>query len=344
MPDFKSLVETRLDPVGLSGNDTIYCCPNCDDKSGHLYVNYDKGYYNCFKCSLSGKRIEGLLRTLHIDVDFNYDKIYSERDKDLDDILTPVKKRVSEEVVDYSTDLNILTEYYNLHTMPLSQIAWQYLLNRGLSPDMIMQLDMREGISRYGENLLVRGKSFQGRDYSGRIMVPSRRRDGLISFYVARDYIGDKAAKYLNPPKELSAASEDVFSLDIIDTSSIIICEGAFTAIAVNQALGKLTACATYGKSIAQRSSTDSHTRVTSQGEKLLKKHFESYIVFYDKDARKEAYNTAKYLYERGAKVRVVNIKTDKYGPKADAADMTREEVIEHIISSEEFDAFSGLL
>lgn len=343
MMDYQSLVERKLEPVGQSNNDIIYRCPYCegDTGSGHLYVNYDKNYWHCFKCNLGGKRMESLLRALHIDISYDYQKLYSEVDKELDDIISLKKSKRIERVVEYSTNIEALTQYYIAQTKPLSQEAYQYLLNRRVSPEMIQVLQIREGINRYGENIKISGKDYLGRDYSGRIMVPSLRKDGLVSFYVARDYIGDKAAKYLNPPKDLAIASEDTWSLDIIETPCVIICEGVFTAIAVNQALGKISACATYGKSIAKNSSSE--VRVTSQGEKLLAKKFKQYIIFYDKDASLEARETAKYLYDRGAKVRVVNITTDKYGPKADAADMTREEVLDHIKNSKEYDGFIGL-
>ena len=127
-------------------------------------------------------------------------------------------------------------------------------------------------------------------------MVPSLRRDGRISFYVGRDYIGDKPAKYMNPPKELGAASEDVWNLDMIESDSVIICEGVFTAIAASPF--KLNAVATYGKSISKVSSNDSGTIVTSQGEKLLNKKFKNYYIAYDADAHKEAIQSCDYLYD----------------------------------------------
>lgn len=344
MVDFQSLVERKLTPTGLSGSDIIYPCPKCEDLNTghHLYVNYNKGYWHCFHCNSGGKRIESLLKALNIDVNYDYGKLYDEREKELDNIISPVVKKKSKKV-EFSTDLNILTEYFNIHTTTLSMVAYNYLLSRGLSPEMIARLNIREGLNRYGEVIDIGYKKVDGRDYSGRIMVPSMRKDHLISFYVARDYTGYKENKYLNPPKELSVASEDVWSLDIIDTSNIIICEGVFTAIAVNKALGKITACATYGKSIAQTSS-ESTIEVTSQGEKLLAKKFNQYILFYDKDATESSYNTAKYLHDRGADVRVVTIETDKYGPKADANDMTSDEVIEHIKCSKKFDSFFGII
>lgn len=325
------MIETKLEPVGNTSNDTIYLCPECDDKSGHMYVNYDKNYWHCFRCGIGGKRLESLLRLLRLEVNYNYEKLYSEQDKELDSIISMKSnnnyKKVEENLVDYSTDLEILTEYYYLHTKDISESAYFYLKGRGMSDNSIRRLGIREGVSRYGESIIIKGSEFEGRDYSGRIMVPSLRRDGLISFYVGRDYVGDKQAKYMNPPKNLAVASEDIYNLDIVDSDSVIICEGVFTAIAASPV--KLNAVATYGKSISERSSNDSDIRVTSQGEKLLAKKFKNYYVAYDADALGEAIKSCEYLYSRGANVYLVVIDPLKYGPKADVADIGYTEFLE---------------
>lgn len=337
MIDFQSLVEQKLEPTGSSGNDIIYRCPQCEgtEGSGHLYINYRKGYYHCFKCGFRGRRIESLLRYLKINTDFDYSKIYNERDKELDDIIFPKKDTLSKEVSEYSKDLGVLTAYYNQHIKGLSTQAYNYLINRGLTPSTIETLSIKEGISRYGEKFLINGKEYMGRDYSGRILVPSKRRDGLISFYVARDYIGDKKPKYLNPPSELAIASEDVWNLDMVDSDSVIICEGVFTSIASSPI--KLNAVATYGKSIAVKSSSD--VRVTSQGEKLLNRKFKNYYVAYDADARSEAIKTCQYLNDRGANVYLVTIDPNIYGQKADVADIGYTEFLKLLSSAKRYDS-----
>lgn len=320
--DFQSLIETKLEPVGQSNNDIIYRCPQCEGStgSGHLYVNYDRGYYNCFKCTLGGRRLEGLLKILHIDIQYDYIKLYSEHDTELDKIISnKSKKIITPKVVEYSTDLKVLTEYYDWHTQTISLRAYDYLRSRGITDSIINRLKIREGINRYSEQIEINSTSYSGRDYSGRIMVPSLRRDGLISFYVGRDYIGDKPAKYLNPPKELSAASEDVWNLDMVNSDSVIICEGVFTAIFASPY--KLNSVATYGKSISAIAN-NRDVRVTSQGEKLLAKKFKNYFIAYDADAYKEAINSCKYLYDRGANVYLVLIDPIKYGAHADVADI----------------------
>ena len=344
--NYQSLLERKLEPQGASGDEVVYICPNpeCDDKSGHLYVNYMNNRWHCFKCGRGGYRLESLMKLANIAIDFDYSKIYNEADEELDNILS-MRNTVLEkkEIVDYSTDLEVLTEYYNMHTSQLSSNAYSYLLSRGLTPSLIEKLQLREGVNLYGKVIRIRYKEFKGRDYSGRIMIPSLRRDGLISFYLCRDYTGNRNPKYINVPKELAIASEDVWNLDMIESNFVVICEGVFTSIAVNQALGKFVSVATYGKSISKRTKSDGVT-ATSQGEKLISRNFSQYIVFYDKDAKLEAMDTARYLHDRGANVRVVTIPEDMYGPKADAADMTREEVLKCIRDSEEFDEFLDIL
>lgn len=342
----QTLVERKLVPVGKSGNDIIYVCPhpNCDDKSGHLWINYHKGYFNCFKCGWGSKSLVPLLEKLGVDFKFDYESLERSTNESLDEILN-MKKSTSKNLVDYSRNLKVLTAYYEQHSMPLSVKARQYLHDRGLSDMIIERLQIREGINRYKESILINGKTYDGRDYSGRVMVPSLRRDGTISYYVGRDITGTKKNKYLNPPKTLGFSSEDVWNLDNIETPYVIICEGVFSSIAVSNALGKFASCATYGKSISDRSNSDNPTiSVTSQGEKLLNKNFSMYIVFYDKDAIVNALNTCKYLSDRGAKVRLVRIPENMYGPKADANDMRPEEIKELISNSEEYDRFTGLM
>lgn len=331
----QSVVEQVLTPVGKSGDEVIYRCPRCGDSSGHLYVNYQRGKYNCVRCgNFKGRSINSLVRALGLDPGFDYEALEEEDyDARLDEILA-INNNSTLEVksVDYSVDLEALNQYYNLHTKPLSTTGYVYLLQRGLTPAVIQHLQFREGVSHFGECFTINGKHYNGRDYSGRIMIPSLREDNSITFYLARDYTGTKKAKYSNAPQELAYSSEDVWNLNITSGSDVIICEGVMTAIAVNLAVGAQAAVATYGKTISSKSNGETQfLKPTSQGEKLLAKKFNTYYVFYDYDAIDNAIETAAYLYDRGAHVKVVRIPETlaaKYGSHTDANDMTKEEVL----------------
>ena len=55
MDYYQTLIESKLECLGYSGENSIYRCPVCERNSGsgHLYVNYQKGMFNCFKCNFS---------------------------------------------------------------------------------------------------------------------------------------------------------------------------------------------------------------------------------------------------------------------------------------------------
>jgi len=350
---YQTLVESKLDPVGESGDNVIYRCPQCERHtgSGHLYVNYKKNVYNCFKCNLSGRDIRRLLYEIGYSRESisnaPIDLITMSKNKSvdplsmIDDILVPKKKVLQ----DYSMDLRVLTSYWMNHTKQLSIDAYEYLLSRGVTDQQILQYNIREGIDRSGEELKIYHKSYIGRNYSGRIIVPSiHKDDGLISFYVARDYLGrNNIAKYLNPPQDLAYSSEDVWNLYNIDDtdSDVIICEGVFTAIAVSSIFKNVVA--TYGKSISAKSNNRSEdVEITSQGDKLLSKRFNKYIVAYDADATESLISTCEYLRMRGANTYYIKV-PDTYGPHTDLSDFSIDDRVSLIKSMKKYDQSTRL-
>lgn len=338
----KNLVEMKLDPVGRSGKDIIYICPDCNDTSGHLYVDYDKGYFNCFKCSFGGKSLGKLLRKLGIKSDFDYEELQTDYESGLDDVLG-MKKRVtlgsSQEVekVEFSYDLEVSTQWFVEHSKPLSREALSYLLERGMTIDQIKFYGIQEGVSRYGQDIRIKGKTYEGRNYSKRILVPSLIPGKGISFFVARDYTGTLTPKYLNPPKEIAFASEDVWNVNMVHSRVVLICEGVFTAITAGG--NKFNAVATYGKSIAEVSNAEGVV-VKSQGQKLLDKKFDIYYMCYDSDATQQSLENAKYLHDRGAKVKVVYIDPKVYGLKADANSIGYQEFLKCLASAHDYSDF----
>lgn len=348
MNSYQSLVESVLLPVSSSGDDKIYLCPKCSDTSGHLYVNYDKNKFHCFRCNYGGKSIIKLLKDLNVQLDFDYEDLDQDqeiRSTRLDSIINNEENEVK--YVDYSVNLKTLTEFYYRSTKDLTIPAINYLHSRYITDDMIEFYNIREGIDLSNQVLSINGISYKGINYKNRVFVPSITKDGQVSYYVARDYLGLSARKYLNPPKELSYASEDIWCLDKISGDLIIICEGVFTALSINSRLGKHVAIATYGKDIATKSNSDMLIRGTSQLTKLLNRKFKSYVLFYDKDAIEEMYNCAKELVDRGCSVSCVTIDTNKYGKHADAADLTTEELYYYLRNAKPYSnldkAFIGL-
>lgn len=342
MSNYQSLIERKLICTGRSGDNFIYACPRCENKDTghHLYVNYKKNVFHCFHCNYGGRRISSLVHDLGFVTSFDYESLTTDLDMELNTLLEESNCKTPQiREVDYSKDLEVITQYFLYHVRPLSKEAHEYLINRGLTDTSISNLCLCEGLNRYGSTFTIKGKEYKGRDYSGRILIPSLIGDGTISFYVARDYIGGRNPKYLNPNQELAYSSEDVWNLNMVKSNSVIICEGVMTAISANQHLGKDIAVATYGKSISERSNSDNALlRVSSQGEKLLKRRFDCYYVCYDADATTSALNTCTWLSDRGASVKYVYIDPKVYGEKADINDLTRDQFLDILSRAEDYD------
>lgn len=347
---YQSLVESFIEPVSETKKDIIYRCPFCEGAtgSGHLYINYDKNVYHCYKCDIGGRDIKTLLTRMGYSFSENIPNSILSRQRDnttskLMSVIGDLKKsREPEEKKDFSQDLSICTEYFLLHTQPLSPRAIQYLHDRGVTSEEIEVYGIREGINRRGQNLQIQGRVFRGNDYSERVLVPSLiRRDTIqVSYFVARDITGTKAQKYLNPPTEIAYSSEDIWNLDLARkvSNTVIICEGVFTAIAAGR--GKYNAVATYGKSLSEIS--NSMGAVKSQADKLIGADFKNYIVAYDADALSKIDDTCAYLSMRGIPVRFLIVPPVK-GPHTDISDLTLEEYHKLLADSHEYNSTSRL-
>ena len=347
MSSYQTLIERKLICTGRSGDNFIYACPKCENKDTghHLYVNYKKNVFHCFHCNYAGRSIANLVYDLGFVTGFDYESLTTDLDTELNTLIEESSRKAPViREVDYSKDLGVLTQYFLHHVRPLSPQAYDYLISRGLTDSSINNMCLCEGLNMYGSTFTIKGKEYKGRDYSGRILIPSLIGDGTISFYVARDYIGGRNPKYLNPNQDLAYSSEDVWNLNMVKSNSVIICEGVMTAISANQHLGKEIAVATYGKSISERSNSDNPLlRVSSQGEKLLKRGFDCYYVCYDADATTSALNTCTWLYDRGAKVKYVYIDPRVYGEKADVNDLTRDQFLKLLAEAEDYDTLTQM-
>lgn len=331
---YQSLVESYLEPVAESHNDVIYRCPFCESSrgSGHLYINYDKNMYHCYKCDIGGRDIRTLLTKMGYSFKEDIPPSVLIRDSSniisrLDSITKSLKSPVSKvELKEFSRDLSICTEYFLAHTRELTYESRQYLLSRGLTDEEIQVYGIREGIDLRGKILTIGSNSYTGRDYSNRVLVPSLVRsdeDVKVSYYVARDMTGTKSNKYLNPPSDIAYSSEDIWNLSLAKRMSrtVIICEGVFTAIAAGR--GTYNSVATYGKSLAEISNSNSAAK--SQADKLVEANFDEYIVAYDADAYLKIDDTCKYLSERGMIVKFVLVPPIR-GPHTDLSDLSDED------------------
>ena len=125
--------------------------------------------------------------------------------------------------------------------------------------------------------------------YHGKIIIPSYDANGSLNYFVARAYYDEDVYKHKNPP-----TSKDIigFELHINWNLPIILVEGAFDAITIKRNVIPL-----FGKTI----SNTLKRRIVEKGVK------EIYICL-DKDAKKQALETASYFMNNGLDVYFVDL------------------------------------
>lgn len=103
-------------------SEAIYFCPFCGDGKGHLYLNFDKDVYNCFKCGIRG-RISSLTYTT---------------------IMSLQRKRDCVERPDSTPDAQEAPGY-DLETYEgtLRPVPVTYLASRGLGMEAILKYHLR---------------------------------------------------------------------------------------------------------------------------------------------------------------------------------------------------------
>jgi hypothetical protein len=226
-------------PVREIGEEMLYVCqqPGCHDQSGHLGVNLRKRAFNCILCGHGGK-LARLLRGVPLPLPTKPPATSS----------PPVKPPSS------------IPGYRNLITAkgPVARAARLYLRGRRLDT---MYVRARCGVSN--ETAL------------GRLIFPVYE-DGKLITYQAR------AMSPLQEPKTLSGKREDgwrgraelLYGIDDIQQGdAVVVCEGIFDALSVNERSRHWQAVALLGSYISSR-----------QVELLNRKRAGAVTVFLDGD------------------------------------------------------------
>ena len=266
-----SLIESVLGKGKINSNDNVaFHCPFCHHNKKKLEVNIVTQYWHCWVCNAAGRKIAILFRKLNV----QREKI-AKLINLLDDVeYKPTKTTTDTPVLNLPANFRPLWELDKLS--PQYRNAVYYLKKRNISIHDILRY--RIGYCRKGP-------------YSGKIIIPSYDANGSLNYFVARAYYEEDKFKHKNPP-----ASKDIvgFELHINWNMPIILVEGAFDAIAI-----KRNAIPLFGKTI----SNTLKKRIVEKGVK------EIYICL-DKDARKQAIETAAYFMANGINVYFVDLES----------------------------------
>lgn len=283
------------DYIDAGSGEIRYKCPICEEEGRtyedyKMYVHYlgpRAGLYWCHRCEAKGRIYvdEMLSKGSSVDV-YPY-------------------------LLDYVNNLNCIsnddiedTDYFLLpKTKPYpGTMAWDYLINRGITPDLISYYNIR-----------VSGLSDNSKLY-GRIIIPNKiYSKNWTDLYVARSYIGDQV-RYKNPPS--SKAHELVFNLHNIQVGidKLIINEGV-----INSIIAGTNSVATFGKHVSN-----------SQLKLILEKYPKEIYVSLDADAYDIALNLCNRITQvSSSKVYLVELPLGK-----DASDLGKSNYLELLNSA----------
>jgi DNA primase len=147
--------------------------------------------------------------------------------------------------------------------------------------------------------------------YNGRIIIPSYNASGSLNYFVSRIFRDRETMKHKNP-----AVSKDIIGFEMLINwrEPIVLCEGAFDAIAI-----KRNAIPLFGKVIQP-----------ALQKKIIEEHVQDVYICLDSDALKNALNIAERFMNEGLNVYFVELQ-DK-----DASDLGFETITKCISETDQ--------
>jgi len=265
----KSVVINILDEVlgvgtSLKGDEQAHHCPFCHHHKKKLQINLNTQKWHCWVCDAKGKKIQTLLKRLHVDSK-RIKKVYEIYG---DDYI--VSKTTDEEKV----ELRLPSEFKSLLTKPkglnpLYKKVVQYAKDRGIT---------KEDIIRYNIGYC------DGGIYTNRIIIPSYDVDGRLNYFIARSVYVEEKFKYKNPPVSKNVT---IFENQINWKQPITLCEGVFDAMSI-----KRNAIPLLGKFIPK-----------TLMDNIYKKGVKEIKILLDKDAQDQALYYVNYFMNNGITV-----------------------------------------
>ena len=273
-----------------SGNNVAFFSPFTSHYKPKLEIDINttsdgQNAWHCWISDKKGRSITSLFKQLNLGKQYFEQLsriIKSAKYKNFD---TEVKQI---EVISLPEEYNPLWKHKNT---PDFRNAISYLKGRGVTIFDILKY--RIGYCERGE-------------YSGKIIIPSYDCDGQLNYFVSRAYYKADKYKHKNPK-----ISKDIigFDLTINWSEPIVLCEGAFDAIAI-----KRNAIPLFGKIIQPQLQ-----------KKIIEKRVKEIYICLDADAIRNALSIAKRFMGEGLNVYFIELKTE------DASDLGFHRITEII-------------
>ena len=272
MSNFKllSLIETVLGKgKSTSRGNVAFNCPFCHHNKKKLEVDIDSQHWHCWICNAAGRKIITLFKKLNVER-HKISKLF-EFIKETE--YKPKITTTNTKAVELPAEFRPL---WKLDTKsPAYRNAVYYLKKRGITIHDILKY--RIGYCRKGL-------------YSGKVIIPSYDANGVLNYFVGRAYYEEDVWKHKNPQ-----VSKDIigFELHINWNYPVCLVEGAFDAITIRR-----NAIPLFGKTIPNQLK-----------HRIIENNVKTIYICLDKDARKQAIETAEYFMSNGVDVYFVDLK-----------------------------------
>lgn len=258
-----------------SGDNIAFFSPFVSHYKPKLEINIHtnhagENHWHCWISDKKGRSIASLFKQLNLP---------KERFEQLNRIIESAKYRnVKSEIK--TTAVQIPAEYAPLwikKNTPDYRNAVHYLTQRGVT--IFDMLKYRIGYCETGE-------------YSGKIIIPSYDAQGQLNYFVSRAFYKADKQKHKNPK-----ISKDIigFEMTINWAEPIVLCEGAFDAIAV-----KRNAIPLFGKIIQP-----------ALQKKIIEERVKNIYICLDADALKNALSIAERFMAEGLNVYFVELQNE---------------------------------
>ena len=269
-----NILDDVLGPgTSMKNDEQAHYCPFCHHHKKKLQINLQTQQWHCWVCDAKGKRIQRLLKRLHVD-SHKLKKIYEIYGDDY----VVYSNNTEEEKV----ELRLPSEFQSLliepkGINPLFGKVKEYARKRGIS----------EGdIKRYNIGYCDSGH------YANRIIIPSYDNNNRLNYFIARSVFDEEKFKYKNPPVSKNVI---MFENQINWNEPITLVEGVFDAMAV-----KRNAIPLLGKFVPK-----------TLDDTIYKKEVKSINILLDEDAQEQALRYTVQYQNQG--ITTKNIKpTDK--------------------------------
>jgi DNA primase len=259
-----NILDDVLGPgTSMKNDEQAHYCPFCHHHKKKLQINLQSQKWHCWVCDSKGKRIQSLLRRLHVD---------SRKVKKIYEIYGDDYVVYSKDTEEEKVELRLPNEFQSLLKEPKGKInplfrkVKEYARKRGIS----------EGdIKRYNIGYCDSGH------YTNRIIIPSYDRDNRLNYFIARSVFDEEKFKYKNPPVSKNVI---MFENQINWNEPITLVEGVFDAMAV-----KRNAIPLLGKFVPK-----------ALNDTIYKKGVKSINILLDEDAQEQALHYTMQYQNQG--------------------------------------------